>query len=102
MTETTNDAHHKGCFLINTASEIATHDDEVQSIVTNSLREIEAFFRRCIEVGQARGDIPKGIDPEATAKTLLALIVAIRVLGRGAFDEAALQTIADQGKRLIA
>ena len=102
VVETTNDEHHKGCFLINTASEIATHDEEVQSIVTNSLREIEAFFRRCVEVGQARGDIPKGIDPEATAKTLLALIVAIRVLGRGAFDESALQTIADQGKRLIA
>ena len=102
VAETTNDEHHKGCFLINTASEIATHDEEVLSIVTNSLREIEAFFRRCVEVGQARGDIPKEIDPEATAKTLLALIVAIRVLGRGAFNESALQTIADQGKRLIA
>ena len=102
VAETADDKNHKGCFLINTASEIATHDEEVQSIVTNSLREIEAFFRRCVEVGQARGDIPKGIDPEATAKTLLALIVAIRVLGRGAFTKPALQTIADQGKRLIA
>ena len=42
-----------------------------------------------------------GLDSEATAKALLALIVAIRVLGRGVFEEAALQTIADEGKRLI-
>jgi TetR/AcrR family transcriptional repressor of nem operon len=46
--------------------------------------------------------MPKGLDPEATAKALLALIVAIRVLGRGVFAEAALHTIADEGKRLIA
>lgn len=38
---------------------------------------------------------------EATDKALLALIGVIRVLDRGVFAEAALHTIADQGKRLI-
>ncbi|MCB1825231.1 MAG: TetR/AcrR family transcriptional regulator [Candidatus Competibacteraceae bacterium] len=98
---TVADQDHKGCFLINTALEIATHDEQVNKIVRNGLREIEAFFRRGIEVGQARGDMPKKFDPEATAKALLALIVAIRVLGRGVFAEAALRTIADEAKRLI-
>lgn len=101
VAKTVADPDHKGCFLFNTALEITTHDEEVNEIVTNGVREIEAFFRRSIEVGQARGDMPKGLDPEATAKTLLALIVAIRVLGRGVFAEASLHTIADEGKRLI-
>lgn len=101
VANTVADQDHKGCFLFNTALEITTHDEQVKDIVTNGVREVEAFFRRGIEVGQARGDIPKELDPEATAKILLALIVAIRVLGRGVFAEAALQTIADQGKRLI-
>ena len=87
--------------MFNTALDIAQHDEQVNEIVTNGVREIEGFFRRSIEVGQARGEMPKGLDPEATAKALLALIVAIRVLGRGVFEEAALQTIADEGKRLI-
>ena len=96
------DENYKGCFIFNTALDIAQHDEQVNEIVTNGVREIEAFFRRSIEVGQARGEMPKGLDPEATAKALLALIVAIRVLGRGGvFEEAALQTIADEGKRLI-
>ncbi len=95
------DENYKGCFIFNTALDIAQHDEQVNEIVTNGVREIEAFFRRSIEVGQARGEMPKGLDPEATAKALLALIVAIRVLGRGVFEEAALQTIADEGKRLI-
>ncbi len=101
VANTVADQDHKGCFLFNTALQINTHDDEVNAIVTNGIREVEAFFRRSIEVGQARGDIPNELVPEATAKTLLALIVSIRVLGRGVFAQAALHTIADEGKRMI-
>jgi len=101
VANTVTDKDYKGCFMFNTALDIASHDEKVNEIVTNGIREIEAFFRRSIEVGQARGEIPRGLDPEATAKALLALIVAIRVLGRGVFEKTALQTIADQGKRLI-
>lgn len=102
VAETVDDPDHKGCFLINTVSEMARQDEEVNEIVANGIREFEAFVRRSIEVAQARGDIPKHLDPETTAKALFALIVAIRVLGRGVFAESALHTIADQGKRLIA
>lgn len=99
---TVADKDHKGCFLFNTALQINTHDEEVNTLVTNGVREVEAFLRRSIEVGQARGDMPKELNPETVAKTLLALIVAIRVLGRGVFTETALRTIADEGKRMIA
>lgn len=101
VAETITDADKKGCFIVNTASELAIHGEEVNRIVHNGLREFEAFFRRSIEVGQARRDIPKSLDPEANAKALLAMIVAIRVLGRGTFDETALTTIADQALRLL-
>lgn len=101
VVEAVADRDHKGCFLVNTASEIAKHDEEVNEIVTNGVSEIEAFFRRCIEMGRARGDMPKVIDPEGTAKTQLALIVAIRVLGSGVFAEVAFHTITDAGKILI-
>lgn len=102
VAETVADAGKKGCFLINTASEIATHGSEVVDLVTRGLGEMEAFFRRSIEVGQVRGDFSKELDPAATAKALLGVIVAIRVLGRGVFTEDALYTVADQGKRLVA
>jgi len=102
VARTVADENRKGCFMFNTALQINAHDEEVNTIVTNGVREIEAFFRRSIEVGQARGEIPKELVPEATAKALLALIVGIRLLGRGVFTEASLRTIADEGKRLIA
>ena len=101
VNETIADQEKKGCFLFNTALEISTHDEQVNDIVSNGVREIEAFFRRSIEVGQVRGEITKELNPAATAKTLLALIVAIRVLGRGVFAQDALRTIAEEGKQLI-
>jgi len=101
IAETVADKDMKGCFLINTASELAIHDKEVKTIVTKGLGEFEAFLRRGIEVAQARDDIASTVDAKATAKVLLALIVSIRVLGRGVYDKTALDTIADQAKQLV-
>ncbi|MFT5590210.1 MAG: TetR/AcrR family transcriptional repressor of nem operon [Bradyrhizobium sp.] len=101
VAETISDAEKKGCFLVNTASELTTHDEEVNSIVRNGLREIQAFFRRSIEVAQARKQIADTVDPEVTAKGLMAMVVGIRVLGRGMFDASSLETIATQAQRLL-
>ena len=83
--ETVADQEHKGCFLFNTALDIAAHNEEVNSIVSNGIREIEGFLRRSIEVGQARDEIPGDLTPQSTAKALLAMIVAIRAGTRRVF-----------------
>lgn len=101
VAETVADTEKKGCFLVNTASDLGAHGESVNSLVRNGLREFQAFFRRCIEVGQARRQIPPDLEPEATAKGLMAMVVAIRVLGRGVFDETSLKTIAEQAQRLL-
>ncbi|MGJ8689243.1 MAG: TetR/AcrR family transcriptional regulator [Gammaproteobacteria bacterium] len=101
VTDTLADTEKKGCFLINSASEISNHDEHVAGIIRNGIREIEAFFRRCIEVGQVRGMIRTELNPEATANALLANLVAIRVLGRGTLNEGALRSIANTAKQSI-
>lgn len=102
VASTLADTERRGCFLFNTVSECGTLDEQVNDIVTNGLRELEGFFRRCIEVGQARGDIRQDIDPASKATALLALALAVRVLGRGPSSEEALRTIADEARSLIA
>ncbi|NQZ79686.1 MAG: TetR/AcrR family transcriptional regulator [Colwellia sp.] len=94
------DIQPKGCFLVNTSVEIAFHDKETRDIVTQGFIEFEAFFRRGIEVAQSRKDMPSTLDASATAKMLFSLVVAIRVLGRGVYDELSLQVIADQAENL--
>jgi len=101
VSEAVIDKQKKGCFLVNTASEIPAHDQDVVEITRQGMNEFVAFFRRCIEVGQARGEIRMDLVPQATARKLLALISAIRLLGRGIFEESDLQVIADEAKRTI-
>lgn len=102
VANTLADTDRKGCFLFNTVLASGSHEADVNDIVANGLREIEGFFRRSIEVGQARGEIPQDIDAKSKAKVLLALSLAIRVLGRGPYNESALHTIANEAKQLIA
>ncbi len=102
VADTVADTDCKGCFLFNTVLESGAHDATVNEIVANGLREIEGFLRRSIEVGQARGEIRSDIDPASKAKALLAMALAIRVLGRGPYAKTALRAIADEAKNLIA
>lgn len=95
------DPERKGCFLINTAHDLENQPEDVRAVVINGLREIEAFFRRCIEVGQARKLLRSDISPQDTAKALLGVAVAIRVLGRGAYAEEALRTLVAEARRLV-
>ena len=48
-----SDRQRKGCFLINSALEIAPHDAECGAVITEQFNDIEAFFRRCIMKAQA-------------------------------------------------
>lgn len=101
VSETVADMDRKGCFLVNTSLELAMHDDQVKRIVKHGMGEFEAFFRRSIEVAQARGQVPGSLDPVTTAKGLLAMVVAIRLLGRGVYDASTLKAIAAQAQRLL-
>lgn len=101
ISEAISDPRKKGCFLINTASELEVHGAEVNQVIREGMGELDAFFQRSIELAQARKQLPEHLNPQATAKGLSAMVVAMRVLGRGAFDEAALRTIADQALRLL-
>jgi len=101
VAQSLSDAKKKGCLLVNTASELAFHGDQINKIVRNGLRDFESFFTASITKGQEQGQIPITLDPDNTAKGLMAMVVAIRILSRGLFDEASLRAIAKQAQRLI-
>lgn len=95
------DPNKRGCLLINTALDYSRHDKAVQQIVDAAFKELSTFFETSIQRGQVEGSIPASVEPRATAKALLSLVVGLRVLGRGAFGKAALNQIASQAEQLI-
>ncbi len=87
--------NHNGCFLTNTALELAAHDDDIGAIVAESQREIEKFFRRLIKKGQQAGEFSMSLSPPKAAKSLLAALIGLLVLSRSRRDRHLLKSVAD-------
>ena len=54
-----------------------------------------------IEAGQDAGEISAKLDAAATAKSMLALVVGMRVFSRSGATKASLRTLADQALALL-
>ena len=72
----------RGCLLVNSALEIAPHDQELGAEIAAHLDEIEAFFHRAIASAQADSSVPAGRDPVDLARMLLGVTLGVRVLAR--------------------
>ena len=92
---------HRGCMLVNCALELAHSDTEAQRTVQRALEFHEQSYNDLIVAGQAAGEIRDDLDPAATAKAMLAIVMGMRVMSRAGTSKAALQTLADQALLLL-
>lgn len=91
-----------GCFIINTALELSPHDEKVSKIVNRTFAYIEKnFFRKMIERGQASGEISKSVVPTTTSRTLLNVLIGLRVLSRNHPEKALLNSVRYQVEALL-
>ena len=102
VAEALGDSGRCGCLLVNTALELAPHDEEIARVVAEGLRDIEAFFKATIEKGQRIGEIPSHVDTAEVARALLGLMVGLRVLARSLPDKPVLDAIATRAKAMLA
>src|SRR5271169_800967 len=58
-----NDRERRGCFLVNSALEIAPHQKELGAVIAKQFGEIEAFFKRRILSSQSDGPPDRRPDP---------------------------------------
>ena len=89
-----NDRERRGCFLINSALEVAPHDKELGVLIAERLAEIEAFFHRSIKAAQAEGTVPRDRGAKDIARLLLGVLLGIRVLARSKPERALLEGVA--------
>ena len=88
-----DDRERKGCFLVNSALEIAPHDREIGAVIAARLGEIEAFFARCIRGARADGTAPGDIAAKDVARLLLGVLLGVRVLARSNPDRSLLEGV---------
>jgi TetR/AcrR family transcriptional repressor of nem operon len=96
-----NDQERRGCFLINSALEVAPHDRKLGILIADRLAEIEAFFHRLIKAAQAQGEVPRDRDTKDLARLLLGVVLGIRVLARAKPERALLEGIARPALALL-
>jgi TetR/AcrR family transcriptional repressor of nem operon len=99
--DTVVNKNRDGCFLVNSALEIAPHDEDVAKIVSSAFEDIERFFRDLIKEGQVQGEISKDINVRDVARMLLATLIGIRVISRSWPEKSILNSIASQALRLL-
>ncbi len=88
------DHERRGCFLINSALEIAPHDAKLSALIADRLAEIERFFHRSIRRAQAEGSVPRNRSAKGSARLLLGVLLGIRVLARVLPERALLEGVA--------
>ena len=96
-----NDRERRGCFLINSALEVAPHDRELGALIADRLAEIEAFFYRSIKTAQAEGAVPRDRVAKDLACLLLGVLLGLRVLARSKPERALLEGVARPALALL-
>src|ERR1700740_3065970 len=71
----------QGCLLVNSAIELAAHEDEVAAVVRGHLSRLERCFTRALRTAIRRGEVPATVDPAGAAKLLVATSQGLMVVG---------------------
>ena len=80
--ESLADGLRKGCFVVNTALEVASHDQDFREVVTEVFDEVEKRIRDCVAAGQRDGSILTSQPPADIARLALGTTLGLRVLAR--------------------
>ncbi len=90
-----------GCFMVNSAAELAAHDPQVRAQVEADRTALIAAFEHSIRAGQAAGDIPHERDPYALATFLVNAIFGFQVTAKVSREPTTLRLIAETTLRAL-
>ncbi|MFP3991213.1 helix-turn-helix domain-containing protein [Streptomyces sp. E11-3] len=90
-----------GCFVTNTAAELAPHDPAAARRVEIGWDHLETPLRAALVRAQAQGELSRVRDPLALARMLLVLLQGIRVVGKASGDPARVRDAAEQALLLL-
>lgn len=91
----------RGCFVTNTAVELAPHDAAAARRVEASWDALEAGLTSALLRARAQGELAAGRDPRGLARMLLVLLQGIRVVGKAGGDAERARDAAAQALTLL-
>lgn len=99
--ESACDELRRGCFMTNTAVELAPHDAAAARRVEAGWAVLETALTSALLRARAQGELPAGRDPRGLARMLLVLLQGMRVVGKAGADPERARDAAEQVLALI-
>ncbi|GAA3921788.1 TetR/AcrR family transcriptional regulator [Streptomyces gulbargensis] len=90
-----------GCFVTNSAAELAPRDPAVARRVELNWEHLETLLHAALVRARTQGELPPERDPRALARMLLVLIQGIRLVGKASTDPARVRDAAEQALALL-
>lgn len=87
------DTCNKGCFLSNSASELANSDQTVFELFSDNNANMEAVLTELVREGQENGSITNTDAPEALARFILNTAMGLRIMSKGRKSEKSLEEV---------
>lgn len=81
------DMRNKGCFLSNSASELANCDHTVHAIFTDNRKKIEGVLNELIKEGQSAGEFSSKHSSESMARFIFTTVSGLRIIAKGEISE---------------
>lgn len=95
------DLRLSGCFLTNTAAELAPHDPAAARRVERNWDQLETVLHSALTRAQAQGELAADRDPLTLARMLLVLLQGLKVVGKASADPVRVRDAADQALALL-
>jgi TetR/AcrR family transcriptional regulator, copper-responsive repressor len=90
-----------GCFVVGTAITEAAGDPEIQRIVAEGFRKIDADFEACFKLARAAGDLKQDADPKALALLASATMHTLAIRARAGTSRNELRKLAHKAVSVI-
>jgi len=87
------DAYGKGCFMVNTATEMTNQNKELAKIVGSDFDGMEELMFSLIKQGQSEGDISKKQKNKTLAHYLFSSYLGLRLTGQAKPDRTTLEDV---------
>ena len=88
------DKHRRGCFVVNSTTELAASDEEIREAVEENKQKFEALLTRHIRIAQKEGRIHSKKNPAQLAALIFAFYNGFQVLARIKPERKELQNLA--------
>ncbi|GAA1583765.1 TetR/AcrR family transcriptional regulator [Actinomadura kijaniata] len=92
----------RGCFVVNTATELGTADDQVRRRTEAAFEVTRQAVRSLLDRGRRDGELPSDLDLDAAVELLFTTVLGLRVRERAGHDPARLATAIDAALRTLA